>query len=128
MGIDPLLLKWEEVYKKGLLSFWILLLLYERPSYPFEMRPLIEEISQNTITADDNSIYRTLNRFSEIGIVASETRPSSQGPDRRYYRLTDSGIQLLQQFTERNIRVFETPQVAKRIHAVCDNISAEEVA
>jgi PadR family transcriptional regulator PadR len=127
MGIDPLLLKWEEVYKKGLLSFWILLLLYERPSYPFEMRPLIEEISQNTITADDNSIYRTLNRFSEIRIVASETRPSSQGPDRRYYHLTDSGIQLLRQFTERNIRVFETPQVAGRVDAVCSKISPEDV-
>jgi DNA-binding PadR family transcriptional regulator len=74
------------------------------------MMPLIEEISQNTITADDNSIYRTLNRFSEFGIVASETRPSSQGPDRRYYHLTQSGSQLLKQFTERNIRVFETPQ------------------
>jgi PadR family transcriptional regulator PadR len=128
MEIDPLLLKWEEVYKKGLLSFWILLLLYERPSYPFEMRPLIEEISQNTITADDNSIYRTLNRFSEIGIVASETRPSSQGPDRRYYHLTDKGFSLLKQFSERNIRVFETPEVAMRVDAVCSKNTPEEVA
>jgi len=31
MEVDALLLKWEEAYKKGLLSFWILLLLHERP-------------------------------------------------------------------------------------------------
>ena len=76
------------IYKKGLLSFWILLLLHERSSYPFEMKPLIEEISQGTISADDNSIYRALNRFQEVGIVSSETQPSSQGPSRRYYSLT----------------------------------------
>jgi len=127
MENDNLLLKWEEVYKKGLLSFWILLLLYERPSYPFEMRPLIEDISQGTISADDNSIYRTLNRFTEIGIVSSETKPSNEGPNRRYYHLTDKGCQLLKRFTERNIRVFETPLVASRIELICSKNFQEEV-
>ncbi len=83
MDEETLLAKWEETYKKGLLSFWILLLLRERPSYPFEMRPLIEEISQGSISADDNSLYRALSRFQELGIVSSTTQPSSQGPDRR---------------------------------------------
>jgi len=32
-----LLDQWESVYKKGLLTFWVLLLLHERPSYVFEM-------------------------------------------------------------------------------------------
>lgn len=126
MECDDLLLKWEETYKKGLLSFWILLLLHERPSYPFEMKPLIEEISQGTISADENSLYRALTRFNEVGIVASETQPSSQGPLRRYYHLTDRGRELLKRFTERNIRVFETPQVAARIEAICSKISTED--
>ncbi len=121
MTEDPLLQKWEENYKKGLLSFWILLLLHERNSYPFEMRPLIEEISQGTMTADDNSIYRALNRFQEVGLVSSETQPSSQGPSRRYYRLTEKGFLLLKHFVERNIRVFELEAVASRIAAICAN-------
>jgi PadR family transcriptional regulator, regulatory protein PadR len=126
MNVDDLLLKWEETYKKGLLSFWILLLLSERPSYPFEMRPLIEEISHGTVSADDNSLYRALNRFAEVGIVSSQTRPSSQGPDRRYYHLTEKGRELLQRFIERNIRVFETAQVAERIQALCPGTPKEE--
>jgi DNA-binding PadR family transcriptional regulator len=126
MECDDLLLKWEETYKKGLLSFWILLLLHERPSYPFEMKPLIEEISQGTISADENSLYRALTRFNEVGIVTSETQPSAQGPVRRYYHLTDTGRELLKRFTERNIRVFETPQVAARITALCSKISTED--
>jgi len=127
METDDLLLKWEESYKKGLLSFWILLLLPERPSYPFEMKPLIQEISQKTISADENSIYRALNRFNEIGIVASEIRPSNQGPDRRYYHLTEKGNQLLKRFIERNIRVFESPQVADRIKTICSESSSGEM-
>lgn len=126
MENDDLLLKWEESYKKGLLSFWILLLLHERSTYPFEMRPLIEEISQGSISADDNSIYRALNRFQEVGIVSSENQPSSQGPDRRYYRLTGKGRQLLKRFIERNIRVFELPTVAAKIASILSLPVSEE--
>ena len=126
MKEDPLLQKWEESYKKGLLSFWILLLLHERASYPFEMRPLIEEISQGTITADDNSIYRALNRFQEAGLVSSESQPSNQGPSRRYYRLTDRGFHLLKLFIERNIRVFEMDAVAGRIASISAKPSPED--
>jgi PadR family transcriptional regulator, regulatory protein PadR len=126
MEVEDLLSKWEETYKKGLLSFWMLLLLYERPSYPFEMVPLIEEISQGTMTADDNSIYRALNRFQEVGIVSSESQPSTQGPSRRYFRLTEKGCLLVRQFIERNIRVFEAPQVASRIATLCTKPCLEE--
>ena len=128
MEDETLLLKWEEAYKKGLLSFWILLLLHERSSYPFEMRPLIEEISQGTLSADDNSIYRALNRFQEVGIVSSEIRPSSQGPDRRYYNLTEKGCWLLKSFIERNIQVFYTPVVAAQMKAVCSQSIMEKRA
>src|SRR3989304_7227035 len=69
--ISDLLNKWEETYKKGLLSFWILLLLHERPSYPYEMSAEVARISQGTISVDDNSIYRALNRFESVGILKS---------------------------------------------------------
>ncbi|HMB23959.1 MAG TPA: PadR family transcriptional regulator [Anaerolineales bacterium] len=121
--ITDLLTKWEETYKKGLLSFWILLLLYERPSYPYEMSSEITKISQDTISVDDNSIYRALNRFEAVGIVKSELQQSSTGPQRRYYSLTDAGKALLTQFIQRNIQVFETPSVSERIATVLQNSS-----
>jgi len=113
--ISNLLTKWEETYKKGLLSFWILLLLYERPSYPYEMSAEVAKISQGTISVDDNSIYRALNRFESVGIVRSELQQSSTGPQRKYYSLTNTGKTLLAEFTKRNIQVFETPSVSERI-------------
>jgi PadR family transcriptional regulator, regulatory protein PadR len=118
MEDNGLLQKWEEAYKKGLLSFWILLLLAERPSYPFEMRALLEEISQGTMSADENSLYRALGRFQGMGLVDSDTQPSRQGPYRRYYRLTDEGLDLLKRFIERNILVFAAPAVAERIQSI----------
>ena len=121
--VGELLNKWEESYKKGLLSFWILLLLYERPSYPYEMSAEVAKISQGTISVDDNSIYRALNRFESTGIVKSELQQSSTGPQRRYYSLTTMGENLLTVFIQRNIQVFETPSVSERIAAVLQNSS-----
>ena len=121
--ISELLNKWEETYKKGLLSFWILLLLYERPSYPYEMSAEVAKISQSTISVDDNSIYRALNRFEAVGIVKSELQQSNTGPQRRYYSLTTKGKALLTEFIQRNIQVFETPAVAERMATVLQNSS-----
>ena len=121
--ISDLLTKWEETYKKGLLSFWILLLLYERASYPYEMSAEVSKISQGTISVDDNSIYRALNRFESVGIVRSELQQSSTGPQRKYYSLTNTGKTLLTEFIQRNIQVFETPSVSERIVAVLQNSS-----
>ena len=117
-NIRELLERWEESYKKGLLSFWLLLLLHERPAYAFEMRSKIEDLSRGTISADDNSIYRALNRFADIGVVSSELQPSGQGPARRYYSLTDQGQELLRCFTERNILLFRDEEVEQRIEEV----------
>ena len=113
--IDNLLTQWEENYKKGLLSFWLLLLLAQRKAYPYEIKAAIEQLSQNTISADDNSIYRALNRLAETGVVNSEVLPSETGPSRRYFFLTDLGRDLLTRFITRNILVFEHPQVAELI-------------
>ena len=83
----------------------------------------VSKISQGTISVDDNSIYRALNRFESVGIVRSELQQSSTGPQRRYYSLTNTGKTLLTEFIQRNIQVFETPSVSERIVAVLQNSS-----
>jgi DNA-binding PadR family transcriptional regulator len=116
--IHELLDRWEESYKKGLLSFWLLLLLHERPTYAFEMNARVLALSRGTISADENSIYRALNRFEEIGVVSSELQASPQGPARRYYQLTEKGSRLLRCFIERNILLFQEEEVEKRIKEI----------
>lgn len=120
-SLEQLLENWESVYKKGLLTFWLLLLLDEKPSYPYEMSAAVQSISQGMMTADENSIYRAINRFEEMGLVVSQAGESKVGPPRKYYRLTETGRELLRRFIERNILVFEHPAVAERIHKIVQN-------
>jgi PadR family transcriptional regulator PadR len=115
---DQLLAKWEEVYKRGLLSFWLLLQLHERPSYPYELADAIGELSQGSMSVDSNSIYRALGRFEEMGVAASEYRESESGPDRRYFSLTRPGLLLLGEFIRRNIAVLASPEVTARTRRV----------
>ena len=69
---DELLIQWEQSYKKGLLSFWMLLSLSERPMYAYEMKEHIEAFSQGSISADENSIYRALRRFAKTGLITAQ--------------------------------------------------------
>lgn len=124
--LDRLLENWESVYKKGLLTFWLLLLLDEKPRYPYEMSAEVMRASQGTLGADDNSIYRAVSRFEEMGLVASEVGASSLGPPRKYYHLTDDGRALLRRFIERNILIFQHPEVAERIRRILEKGATDE--
>ena len=115
MELDELLSQWEEVYKKGLLSFWILLLLHGEEMYAYEMTAVIAEMSQGTVVVDEKSVYRALKRFEDNEIIQSNLRKSDVGPPRRYFRLTTLGEALLRQFCQRNILVFQEPAIAAAI-------------
>ncbi|HKY83366.1 MAG TPA: PadR family transcriptional regulator [Anaerolineales bacterium] len=124
--LNDLLLTWESNYKKGLLSFWVLLVLREQPAYARELGALIEQASAGSLTADDNSLYRALNRFEGLDLIRAESRPSDVGPDRRYYRLTAKGVGLLRKFTERNILIFQRHEVQQRLEALFSPAEAAE--
>ncbi|MFZ5919032.1 MAG: PadR family transcriptional regulator [Chloroflexota bacterium] len=113
--LTALLEQWEGVYKKGLLTFWVLLLLHERPMYAFEMGQSLAAVSQGAMAADERSLYRALRRFERVGFVESEWRDSDVGPPRRYYRLSALGRELLRRFAQRNILLFQAPEIAARL-------------
>lgn len=113
-----ILSNWESVFKRGLLTFWILLLLHDQSSFPYEMNQEIEKISNGSMSADMNSIYRSLRRLENMGLVSSEMKQSNSGPNRRYYRLTQQGKELLKSFISRNIMTFHEQSVYDRISSV----------
>ena len=121
--VATLLEQWESTYKKGLLTFWLLILLHERPMYAFEMGEAVSTASRGTISADEKSLYRALRRFEAVGMVESYWETSEVGPRRRYYSLTELGIDLLQRFTRRNIMVFQEPPVAARLARLLESNS-----
>jgi DNA-binding PadR family transcriptional regulator len=124
--ISGLLDSWETTYKRGLLSFWLLLLLEEQPAYAYEISGMLHEASRETMSVNDQSIYRALSRFEDMGLVETIMQPSDIGPSRKYYHLTGEGRQLLSRFIERNLLVFQSPEMVKRFQSLTKTEVTEE--
>ena len=74
----------------------ILLSLFERPSYGYELMDRIGELGfREGGSPDPGSVYRALRRLEEDGFVVSEWSLGEAGPARRYYKLTPEGRELL---------------------------------
>lgn len=109
--LTELLSAWEETYKKGQLTLWIFLSLKKSKKYVDEIKFFVEEKSNFTMSAEEQSIYRNLRKYQHLGIVDFEEGEGNKGPARKYYFLTDLGIELFSQFTERNINLFFNKEI-----------------
>jgi DNA-binding PadR family transcriptional regulator len=103
---DELLGAWEDTYKKGQLTLWIFLSLKEEPKYVSGLQESIQRFSKGTISAEEQSLYRTLRKFYHLKMVDFSAGKGHKGPDRKYYHLTPLGESLLHSFVERNILLF----------------------
>jgi DNA-binding PadR family transcriptional regulator len=110
-----LLSAWEETYKKGQLTFWIFLSLKHGKKYVDEIKSFVEEQSNRTMTCESQSLYRNLRKYQHIGVVDFETGEGNKGPERKYYYLTELGLELLNSFIERNINLFFSEQIKNLI-------------
>jgi DNA-binding PadR family transcriptional regulator len=108
---QTLLTNWEEVYKRGQLTLWVLLALSEGPKNMVETRAWLQRMTHGTITVEERSLYRVLQRFHTAELVNLSTRPGAKGPDQKIYSLSAIGQRVLQQFIERNIALFLRPEI-----------------
>lgn len=104
--IEELLNAWEETYKKGQLTLWVFLALKEERKCVEEIKEFVERMSEETMSCEEQSLYRNLRKFQHLEIVAYESKKVSKGPDRKYYYLTETGKELFKRFVERNILIF----------------------
>lgn len=109
-----LLAGWEEVYKKGQLTLWILLALKDGPKHMEQMKRFISTFTNGALVADDKSMYRALRRYYDTELVDFNQMPSRAGPDLKIYRLSEIGTKVLDHFVKRNfLDVFFQPDVKK---------------
>ncbi len=107
---------WEEAFKKGQLTLWIMLALKDGAKHMAEIKVFIDTSTNGTLTADDQSMYRALRRYYEAELVDFNTEQNKAGPDRKLYSLTSIGNNVLGQFITRNVTsVFYKPQIKKLI-------------
>jgi len=71
----------------------LLLLLAEGTSHGYELLEQITALGMDRV--DPGGLYRCLRAMDEEGLVRSSWEPSSSGPARRTYTLTDEGSEWL---------------------------------
>jgi len=73
----------------------ILLGLYAKPSYGYELIQNIQRFGFVEGLAPPGMIYRHLRQMEEDGLVSSQWETVGVGPAKRIYQLTDDGKQML---------------------------------
>jgi transcriptional regulator len=77
--------------KKGSADLLILALLEDRPRHGYEIGRLIEQKSQGALSYHIASLYPTLYRLEDAGLVEGRWVEKAGQRRRRYYRLTAAG-------------------------------------
>ncbi len=83
-------------FKKGVLELCVLVLLDKQDRYGYE---LVHKIS-NQIEISEGSVYPLLRRLTKEEYFTTYLQESSEGPSRKYYRLTDKGREYLHELID----------------------------
>lgn len=83
-------------FKKGVLELCVLVLLAKRDRYGYE---LVQTISEQ-IEISEGSVYPLLRRMTKEDYCTTYYRESTEGPSRKYYKLTDKGKTYLSQLNQ----------------------------
>ncbi|PYP39617.1 MAG: PadR family transcriptional regulator [Gemmatimonadetes bacterium] len=91
----------ERELKRGSTEVLILALLDERQRHGYDISRLIDKRSGGTITFHTASLYPTLYRLEDKGLIEGRWVERAGQRRRRYYRLTPAGRKML--FEQRTI-------------------------
>jgi PadR family transcriptional regulator PadR len=83
--------------RRGSIQYCVLALLRDGDRYGFELTRQLA--SADGLVTSEGTVYPLLARLRQEGLVETTWQESSQGPPRRYYRLTEDGQQALDAFT-----------------------------
>jgi len=82
------------------MQFLILRVVYEKSTYGYEITKKIEEISQGRHKIKSGTMYTTLKRMEQEGLLTSSWQKSKNGLDKRIYRVTKKGERYLKKWLE----------------------------
>ena len=82
--------------RRGTLEYCVLAVLRDGERYGFDLVKSLSEV--DGMVTSEGTIYPLLTRLRKDGLVASSWQESTQGPPRRYYRITAKGRRALDGF------------------------------
>lgn len=84
---------WQTQLRKGMLDIVIMNLLSHAPCHGYEMVQQMKKITGLKIR--EGNVYPILSRLQEEGLIESYTQAGSDGPPRKYFKVTAAGWQTL---------------------------------
>lgn len=80
--------------RKGLLEYCILSIIHQDESYASD---ILDKLKSANLVVVEGTVYPLLTRMKNEGLLAYRWQESTSGPPRKYYTLTDNGLQFLLQ-------------------------------
>lgn len=96
--------------KRGVLDMCVLALLEGQDMYGYE---LVEKIREN-IEITEGTIYPLLRRLKDDELVDTYLKESEVGPPRKYYKITESGLE------KKEIQVKEYKEFIEKIKNIVE--------
>jgi PadR family transcriptional regulator PadR len=84
--------------RRGAIEYCVLALLQSEDRYGFEITRELSEA--DGLVTSEGTVYPLLTRLRNDGMVDTYWRESTEGPPRRYYRITPNGKRALKSFVE----------------------------
>jgi PadR family transcriptional regulator PadR len=72
----------------------------DEPMYGYRIAKLMEVDEENVPMMKQGALYPVLRSLEGSGLLESHVDPSISGPPRRYYKITESGLEILKSWTQ----------------------------
>ena len=76
---------------RGYNDTMILCILYDKPSYGYEISKEIRRITDSKYIIKETTLYSAFTRMEKNGYIESFSETAENGKRRTYYRITDAG-------------------------------------
>ncbi len=80
--------------RKGILEYCILSILSKNDAYASD---IIKELKEAKLIVVEGTLYPLLTRHKNAGLLGYRWEESTQGPPRKYYKITDTGKKILEE-------------------------------
>jgi PadR family transcriptional regulator, regulatory protein PadR len=88
--------------RKGFLVYCVLLICSHGNVYSSD---IIKRLRDASLVVVEGTIYPLLNRLQKDGLLLHEWKESSQGPPRKYYRVSADGQKVLEELKKTNAQL-----------------------
>lgn len=91
---------------KGILEGCVLAVIAKKETYGYEILTCMEQVGFDNL--GEGTLYPVLTRLDKNGYISCRKAKSPLGPIRKYYSITESGMQRLESFKESYIKLSQS--------------------